>query len=185
MTTMKTEQQQMKEKEEVKIQPKKNKKKKKLVIIKKKTDKEKWLSGMELIMRGEEAYKKYDKLVNDCHNLGNGDYIMIKDEDLKVGDIVKHSLGCRTYRLVQVVKITEKSIMYRYCKTMKFEMRVWGGDFHTYGLYCDELTDEKPFRKKRDTKIRDSINSEKWRGQFVYDKSKMIWIKEEQTDIWR
>ena len=110
-----------------------------------------------------------------------------KDEDLKIGDIIKYyvSDAIRYRRLVQVVKLSEKSIWYKYCNTKKFEIRDNVGDIHTFGLYCGGVTDEKGFRKKRDTKLRDNYNDEKWRGNHVYNKTRMIWLKEEETDIWR
>jgi len=111
-----------------------------------------------------------------------------KDEDLKIGDIIKYCVcdAIKHYRLVQVVKLSEKSIWYKYCDTKSFELRDNGGDTHTFGLYCGGFfDDEKGFRKKRDTKPCDNYNDEKWRGNHVYNKTRMIWLKEEETDIWR
>tara|TARA_R110000823_G_scaffold314113_1_gene442541 strand:- start:574 stop:1047 length:474 start_codon:yes stop_codon:yes gene_type:complete len=146
--------------------------------------KQKWLSGCEFIARGDKAFLEYAKLVDKT----NKDWINhTKDENLKIGDIIKYCVcsAINHYRLVQVVKLSEKSIWYKYCNTKKFEMRDSGGDFYTYGLYSGGITDEKGFRKKRNTKPYDSYNSEKWRGNHVYNKTRMIWLKEEVTDIWR
>ena len=111
-----------------------------------------------------------------------------KDEDLVVGDIVKHSFGCRDYKLMSVDRLTEKTIWYSECWTEKHSFRDSVGDFHTYGKFLDRgLVLGLNYKRKRRTKVLDNYNDEKWRGQSVYKYPSCgnIWIKEEQTDIMR
>jgi len=130
-----------------------------------------------------EQMKMYDNLVSDCIPLS-----YTKDEDLVVGDIVKHSFGCRNYKLMRVSKLTEKTIWYEECFTYKHKFTDSTGDIHTYGKYkseCGVLGNGLEYKRKRHTKVLDSYNDEKWRGQMVFHLVGSIWIKEEETDIMR
>ena len=131
----------------------------------------------------QEKMKNYEMLVDACLPLSR-----TKDEDLVVGDIVKHSFGCRDYKLMRVDRLTEKTIWYSECWTEQHTIRDSGGDFHTYGKFmvggCD--VGGLNYKRKRHTKVL-SPGDEKWRGQMVYKYPSCgnIWIKEEQSDIWR
>ena len=133
----------------------------------------------------QEKMKKYDMLVDACVPTA-----FTKDEDLVVGDIVKHSFGCRDYKLMNVTRLTEKTIWYSECWTKKYKFRDSGGDFHTYGKYqYSPMSDigGLNYKRKRHTKVLNNYNDEKWRGQSVYKYPSCgdIWIKEEESDIWR
>jgi len=133
----------------------------------------------------QEKMKKYNKLVSACVPT-----TLTKDEDLVVGDIVKHSFGCRDYKLMRVDRLTEKTIWYSECWTEKHRFRDSGGDFHIYGVWGGlgrELVIGKGYKRKRHTKVLDNLGDEKWRGQRVYKYPSCgdIWIKEEESDIWR
>ena len=133
----------------------------------------------------QEKMKKYDNLVSACLP-----FSYTKDEDLVVGDIVKHSFGCRNYKLMRVSKLTEKTIWYEECFTGTISFRDTTGDFHTYGKYLSDgfVMNGLKYKRKRHTKVLDSYYDEKWRGQRVYKYGGIygnIWIKEEETDIMR
>lgn len=130
----------------------------------------------------QETINNYNNLVDACEALS-----YTKDEDLVVGDIVKHSFGCRNYKLMRVCRLTEKTIWYAECFTDKHRFRDSTGDFHTYGKYVPTPTAGFNYKRKRHTKVLDSYDDEKCRGQRVYKYPSCgdIWIKEEETDIMR
>tara|TARA_R110000822_G_scaffold305988_1_gene432016 strand:+ start:47 stop:502 length:456 start_codon:yes stop_codon:yes gene_type:complete len=141
--------------------------------------------------------ERYEKLCQDCNP--NPKYT--KDEDLVVGDIVKHSFTNLSNKLVKVVKLTDYYIWYQDCDTFKHAFRDFSGDLHIYGHYRGNTIRGSDFRQKRYTKVLDNWYDEKSRGQIVYKyvrpiecKSKAgkkirfiprkeIWIKEDTTDI--
>ena len=131
----------------------------------------------------QEKINNYDMLVDACRPIA-----FTKDEDLVVGDIVEHSFGCRDYKLMCVDRLTEKTIWYKECWTEKHRVRDSGGDEHTYGKFLGrELANGLNYKRKRHTKVLDNPRDEKWRGQRVYKYPNCgnIWIKEEESDIWR
>ena len=135
----------------------------------------------------QEKMKKYNLLVDGCVPK-----TCTKDEDLVVGDVVKHSFGCRDYKLMNVTRLTEKTIWYSECWTEKHRVRDSGGDDHTYGKFLGiEVGGGLNYKRKRRTKVLDNAGDEKWRGQRVWTVRSPnlwcgnIWIKEEESDIWR
>ena len=152
------------------------------------TEIEKWKQGQPSFnVDDKDALQKFEQLCRDSRDK----WTFTKPEDLKVGDIVRDFICSGNARLLEVVRLSDKTIWYRKCPTRKYKWKDHMGNEYTFGIWLGMLTDEqkkkggefKQFRRKRDTKV--SLDHEDYRGQWVCDKSEMIWIQEYYYDAWR
>jgi len=152
---------------------------------------EKWRQGQPSFnVDDKDALQKFEKLCRDSRDK----WTFTKPEDLKVGDIVRDLVSPKHERLIQVSRLSDKSIWYRKAITRKYKWKDHMGNEYTFGIWLGQLTSKekkseefKEFRRKRDTKVRKSAyedGGESWRGEFVCDKSDMIWIQEYYYDAW-
>ena len=155
---------------------------------------EKWRHGQPSFnVDDKDALEKFEQLCRDSRDK----WTFTKPEDLKVGDIVEETNYGNYHRLIQVSRLSDKSIWYRKAITRKYKWKDHMGNEYTFGIWLgerevlsaeEEMGEFKEFRRKRDTKVRESAyeeGGESWRGEWVCDKSEMIWLKEYYNDIWR
>ena len=150
---------------------------------------EKWRQGQPSFnLDDKDALQKFEKLCSDSRDR----WTFTKPEDLKVGDIVREYLTTGIVRLIQVSRLSAKSIWYRKCPVKKYEIQSETGYKYTFGIWLGELTDReeesgefKEFRKKRETEVREELQQESWRGEWVCDKSEMIWAQVDYYDPWQ
>ena len=148
---------------------------------------EKWQRGQPSFnVDDEDALQKFEELVRDSRDKAT----FTKPEDLKVGDIIRELSYSGTASLLEVTRLSDKSIWYRKAITRKYKWKDHMGNEYTFGIWLGKEANAlvgrgefKEFRKKRDTKV--SLNHEDYRGEWVCDKSYMIWIQTGYYDKWR
>jgi hypothetical protein len=85
----------------------------------------------------------------ESYTISESKYNPKLDENIQVGDIIKYHLKGSYYKIVEVVKTTQKSIMFKECGVSIEKIDTFRGDTIIYATYLWIDIYTKGFRKKK------------------------------------